>query len=271
MKKYAFLFILTLTIGLLAACGTASEETTTGTTTEETTTDTGTTTEETKVLRVGTSADYAPFEYVDTAVSDEIIGFDIDLAHLIAERLGYELQIINMDFNSLIPALQADKFDFVISGMTPTEERDQVVDFSVPYNETKQYMMSLKESNINSMEDLEGKVVGAQVSSIQEDLAKSFAEEHGYTYESRDLIPQLVQELINGRIDGAVIENIVSENYLAQNDKLHAFPIEVENPDYKAIVFQEGSSLKAEFDQVIEELINEGKIEELQKEWFVVE
>ncbi|MGE7667301.1 transporter substrate-binding domain-containing protein [Ureibacillus composti] len=265
MKNKVFIFMLVLVIGILAACGTSEKESSTGS-------DTNTeSTSETKVLRVGTSADYAPFEFVDTKVSDDIIGFDIDLANLIAERLGYELQITNSDFNSLIPGLQADKFDFVISGMTPTEEREKVVDFSNPYYETEQYMVSLKENNITSMDDLKGKVVGAQVASIQLDLAESFGAENGFTVESRDLIPQLIQELKNGRIQGAVIENIVSENYLAQNDDLQAFPIEVEEPDFKAVVFQEGSELKAEFDQVIQELIDEGKVEELKKKWFVVE
>ncbi|MDM5333875.1 transporter substrate-binding domain-containing protein [Ureibacillus composti] len=265
MKNKVFLFMLVLVMGILAACGTSEKDSSTGS-------DTNTeSTSETKVLRVGTSADYAPFEFVDTKVSDDIIGFDIDLANLIAERLGYELQITNSDFNSLIPGLQADKFDFVISGMTPTEEREKVVDFSNPYYETEQYMVSLKENNITAMDDLKGKVVGAQVASIQLDLAESFGSENGFTVESRDLIPQLIQELKNGRIQGAVIENIVSENYLAQNDDLQAFPIEVEEPDFKAVVFQEGSELKAEFDQVIQELIDEGKVDELKKKWFVVE
>lgn len=265
MKNKYFLFMLVLVIGILVACGTAEKETT------ETESQTGAATEEAKVLRVGTSADYAPFEYVDTAVSDEIIGFDIDLANLIAERLGYELQFTNSDFNSLIPGLQADKFDFVIAGMTPTKNRDEVVDFSTAYYETEQYLVSPKESNIASLEDLKGKVVGAQVSSIQEELAKKLGEENGFTVESRNLIPEVIQEMKNGRFQGAVIENIVAENYLAQNDDLAAFPIEVEDPDFKAVVFQEGSKLKAEFDQVIQELIDEGKIDELKKKWFVVE
>ena len=264
MKNKVFLFMLVLVIGILAACGTAENE-------EKTGSEADSSSDSAKVLRVGTSADYAPFEFVDTKVSEEIIGFDIDLAKLIADRLGYELQFTNSDFNSLIPGLQANKFDFVISGMTPTEERDQVVDFSNAYYETEQYMVSLKESDITSMEDLKGKVVGAQISSIQLDLAEEFAAEHGFTAESRDLIPQLIQEMKNGRLDGAVIENIVSDNYLKQNDDLAAFPIEVEEPDFKAVVFQEGSTLKAEFDKVIQELIDEGKIEELKKKWFVVE
>ncbi|MFJ8235470.1 transporter substrate-binding domain-containing protein [Ureibacillus sp. NPDC094379] len=264
MKNKLFLFILALVISILAACGsTTKEETTTNADAQQA--------EEKKVLRVGTSADYAPFEFIDTKVSDEIIGFDIDLANLIAERLGYELKITNTDFNSLIPGVQADKFDFVISGMTPTEEREKVVDFSIPYYETEQYMVSLKENNIASLEDLKGKVVAAQVSSIQLALAETFGAEHDFTVESRDLIPQLVQELKNGRIQGAVIENIVAENYLAQNDDLQAFSIQVEEPDFKAVLFQEGSELKAEFDKVIQELNDEGKVEELKTKWFVVE
>ena len=261
MKKKKLLFpVLALTIASLAACGTADDSTSGSDAAEGE-----------KVLRVGTSADYAPFEYVDTAKSDKIIGFDIDLAYIIADELGYKLEVTNADFASLVPGLQADKYDFVISGMTPTAEREEVVDFSIPYYETEQYMLFAKENGYTSAEDLKGKVVGAQLSSIQEDLANDLGKEHNFTVESRNLIPELVQELKNDRFQGAVIENIVAENYLAQNDDLEAFSIEVEEPDYKAIAFQEGSELKEEFDQVIQELIDNDKIEKLKKKWFVVE
>ena len=261
-KKWLLAVLTTLVIAVLAACGTADEE-------KETAGNEGST--DSKTLVVGTSADYAPFEYVDTATSDEIIGFDIDLIKLVGDKLGYDIQVQNMDFNSLITALQADKFDVVISGMTPTEDRDKVVDFSVPYYETEQYLIFDKEKGYETPADVKGGVVGAQISSIQEDLAKELGETHGFKVENRNLIPELIQELKTGRFDAAVIENIVSENYLANNDDLAAFPIEVEEPDYKAIVFQEGSALKAEFDKVIEELTADGTIDELKKKWFVVE
>ena len=264
MKKKLLLALLTtLVIAVLAACGSSDEEKSSGSDSA----DSG----NKKTLVVGTSADYAPFEYVDTATSDEIIGFDIDLIKLVGEKLGYDIQLQNMDFNSLITALQSKKFDVVISGMTPTEERDQVVDFSIPYYETEQYLVFDKEKDYKTPADVKGGVVGAQTSSIQEDLAKELAKENGFTVESRNLIPELVQELKTGRFDAAVIENIVSENYLSKNDDLAAFPIKVEDPDYKAIVFQEGSDLKAEFDKVIEELTADGTIEELKTKWFVVE
>ena len=261
-KKWLLAVLTTLVIAVLAACGTSEKEEKSG--------NEGST-EGNKTLIVGTSADYAPFEFVDTAKSDEIIGFDIDLIKTIGDKLGYDIQVQNMDFNSLITALQADKFDVVISGMTPTEDRDKVVDFSVPYYETEQYLIFDKEKGYTTPADVKGGVVGAQVSSIQEDLAKELGEANGFKVESRNLIPELIQELKTGRFDAAVIENIVSENYLAQNNDLAAFPIEVEDPDYKAVVFQEGSELKAEFDKVIEELTADGTIEELKKKWFVVE
>lgn len=160
MKNKLFMLMLVLVIVVLAACGTKDKEEKTGSE--------GTNTEDKKVLVMGTSADYPPFEYVDTAVSEDIIGFDVDLAKLIGEKLGYEIKIENIDFNSLIPSIQAGKVDFVLAGMSPTPERDKVVDFSIAYNETVQMVVTKKDSGIQTVEDLAGKTVGVQVSSIQE-------------------------------------------------------------------------------------------------------
>ena len=80
-----------------------------------------------KTLTLATSPDYPPYEFKDTAVSgNEIIGFDIDIAKYITKELGYELKVIGMDFNGLIPALQAKRADFVMAGMTPTAERKKM-------------------------------------------------------------------------------------------------------------------------------------------------
>ena len=265
MKKNKWLLALMtmLIVAVLAACGESGDKKGDSTGTAEN--------DGEKKLVVGTSADYPPFEYVDTANSDEYIGFDIELIKIAANKLGYEVEVKNMDFNSLIPALQAKQFDVVISGMTPTEEREKVVDFSIPYYETEQYLLFNKSKGYKDVSELKGGTVGAQTSSIQLDLAKDLADEHGFKAESRNLIPELIQEIIIGRFDAAVIENIVSENYLAKNKDLAAFPIEVEEPDYKAIVFQEGSALKAEFDKVIKELIEDGTIEKLKAKWIVAE
>lgn len=263
MKNKLFLFMLVLVMSILGACGTADKE--------ESTNDEGSATEDKKVLVMGTSADYAPFEFVDTENSNEIIGFDIDLANAISEKLGFEVEVKDMDFNSLIPALQAEKVDFILAGMSPTPERDEVVDFSIPYNETVQMVVTKKDSGIEKVEDLAGKTVGVQISSIQEELANEVAKTVDMKVESRNLIPEVVQELMTKRFDAAIIEDIVAENYVERNAELTYFPVEVDEADYKVAVLPEGSDLKAQFDQAIQELIDSGKIEELQQKWFVVE
>lgn len=271
MKNKLFILMLVLIIALLAACGTADDEETTESEEATTTGSEGGTTEDKKVLIMGTSADYQPFEYVDTAVSEEIIGFDIDLSNEIAKILGIEIEVQDMDFNSLIPSLQAGKVDFVMAGMSPTPERDEVVDFSIAYNETVQMVVTTKDSGIQTVKDLAGKTVGVQLSSIQEELANEVAKTVDMTVESRNLIPELVQELMTKRFDAAIIEDIVAENYIQRNPDLIYFPVEVDEADYKVAVLPEGSELKVKFDEAIQELIDSGKIEELQQKWFVVE
>ncbi len=263
MKNKLLLFMLMIVALLVAACGTSGEEKTSGSDASPETN------EEKKVLVMGTSADYPPFEYIDTAKGEEIIGFDIDLANLIGEKLGFEVKINNIDFNGLIPAIQAGKVDFVLAGMSPTVERDKVVDFSEPYNETVQMIVTRKDSGIESVEDLAGKKLGAQVSSIQEDMANDLAKEINVIVESRNLIPEVVQELMTKRFDAAIIEDIVAENYVKRNKDLTYFPVAEDEVDYKSAVFPEGSDLKIEFDRAIQELVDEGKIEELRQKWFV--
>lgn len=261
MNKKLFYFVLILVLGVLAACGTsekAGEEKVTGDATEEK-----------KTLTMGTSADYAPFEYVDAAKGEEIIGYDIDLAKLIGEELGFEVEVVDMDFNSLIPALQSGKIDFIISGMSPNEERNKVVDFSMPYNETKQMIVTPADSDIKTLEDLKDKTVGVQTASIQEELAKTINETTSIKIESRNRITELIQEMKAGRFDAAVIEGIVADGVLAKNDDLTAFPAGIDAPDYKAVVVPEGSDMKAQVDEVLQKLKDNGKIAELEKKWLV--
>ena len=125
---------------------------------------------------VGLSADYAPYEFhaiVDG--KDEVVGFDVDVANEIAKDLGVELEIKEMDFDALIAALKSGQIDAIISGMNPTEERKEQVDFSDIYYEANHAVITSKDnvSNYNSESDLNGKVLGAQLGSTQQQLAES--------------------------------------------------------------------------------------------------
>ncbi len=259
MKKWSGIaLLLVLVMSALVACGTKEEA------------DGGKTgASDTKTLKMGTSADYPPFEYVDTAVSDEIIGFDIDLAKMVAKELGYTLEIEDMDFNGLIPALQAKSLDMVVAGMDGNnEERKKVIDFSTAYFTATNLVITMKDSNITSAEDLKGKKVGAQTASVQEKGAKSLEEQYGYTVESRDRVPDLFQEIKSGHLDAIVVADVVANGYIESNKDLSSFELPEEHKLGLSMAFQKDSALTAEFDRVLKELQDKGEVEKLVLKWF---
>ncbi|WP_342504674.1 transporter substrate-binding domain-containing protein [Sporosarcina sp. FSL K6-2383] len=259
MKKWsgiAILFVLVMSV--LAACGATGKDGNEKSGSSDT-----------KTLKIATSADYPPFEYVDTAVSDEIIGFDIDLATMIAKELGYELEIEDMDFNGLIPALQAKSIDFVIAGMDGNnEERKKVIDFSEPYFTATNLVITMKDKNIASADDLNGKTIGAQTASVQEKGAKSLEEQYGYTVESRDRVPDLFQEIRSGHLDAIVVADVVANGYIEANPDLASFELPEEHKLGLSIAFQKDSALTAEFDRVLKELQDQGEVDKLVVKWF---
>jgi polar amino acid transport system substrate-binding protein len=254
MKKVLLFMISILVIGVLAACG--SSDNGSG--------------EEKKVLKLATSADYPPFEYIDTAKGSDIIGFDVDLAKAIGKELGYEIEVEDMDFTGLIPALQAKKADMVLAGMTPTEERKKSVDFSDVYYTAKHMIISKKGSGIKSVEDLEGKTVGVQLSSIQEGKAEEIAKEVNIKVENRNRIPELIQEMKSGRFDAAIIEDTVAKGYFEKDKELEGITIEDGETEEagSAIAFPKDSKYTEEFNKVLQEMKENGELEKLVVKWF---
>lgn len=262
-KKFIGLVtIFSLVISLLAACGTASKE---GQGSE------GSGTEGKKVLVMGTSADYPPFEYVDTANGEEFIGFDIDLANYITEQLGYELEIRDMAFDGLIGALQTGRVDFVASSMSATEERKKNVDFSDIYFQSGEMIVVRKDSGIESVEDLAGKALGVQLGSIQEGTADDLSKEVGnIEVKKLNKVPELIQELKSNRIDGVVLDQTVAEGFLAELDDLSGILLNVDAAG-TAIAFPKDSELTEEFNQVIQEMKENGELDKLVQKWIAGE
>lgn len=217
-------------------------------------------------LVMATSADYPPYEYIDsTSGSQEIVGFDVDIAQAIADELGYELEINNIDFNGLIPSLQAKRADFVMAGMTPTEERKQNVDFSQVYYEAKNTIVTLKDSGITTPEQLAGKTVGVQLGSTQEQAAKEI---QGANTKSLNRINEMIQELKAGRVDALIVEDTVAAGYAASNPDLEFHEIPNTGEAGSAIAFPKDSPLRAEFEPVLQEMLDNGEIDALVIKWF---
>lgn len=220
---------------------------------------------EKEVLKMGTSADFPPFETRDT--DGELIGFDIDLAHLIAEELGYELQIEDMKFDGLIGALQTGRVDMVMSGMSATEDRKENADFSVEYQHSGEMFLSLKETPFEDIEELNGKKVGVQLGTIQEDGAKVLQEDYDFEMVSLDDSTILIQELLSKRIDVAYMDTEVAIGYIDAQD-LHGIDDPTTSSPGMGVAFPKGSDLVEPVNEVLEKFLEDGTIEELQEKWL---
>lgn len=225
---------------------------------------------EKKTLIMATSADYKPYEYHDlSSGKDEIVGFDIDIARYIVNELGYELQINDMNFDGLVPALQTNRADFVMAGMTPTKDRQQNADFSVIYYEAKNTIVSKKDSGITKPEHLGGKKVAVQLGSIQETAAQELASTvQGLQITSLNKIGEIVEEVKTGRVDAAIIEDHVAKGFVESNPELQFTTIESDESNGSAIAFPKGSPLTEEFNRVIKEMQENGEMDKLINKWF---
>ncbi|MCH1626652.1 transporter substrate-binding domain-containing protein [Ferdinandcohnia quinoae] len=257
MKKLLLVSMITIfTLSILAACGQSDKSS--GEDSKD----------EKKVLKMATSADFPPFETIDAA-SGDYIGFDIELTKYIADELGYKLEISNLDFEGLVSALQSKRADLVASGMNATKERKENVDFSIEYHQAGSIFVTLKDSKLKSIEDLDGKKIGVQLGSIQDEGAKKLKKSELKEIEIAALnkVPDLIQELKTGRIDAVYLDESVAVGYIEEADLAGFNDPTASAPGY-AIAFPKGSNLVEKFDKVLKEMQENGELEKLEKKWL---
>ncbi|MCY9592836.1 amino acid ABC transporter [Paenibacillus chitinolyticus] len=259
MKKWGLTLIaLVLTMSLIAACGKKTE-------TPKDAAGGAQTTAPAKKLILGTSADYPPYEFhKSTNGKDEIIGFDIMIAKEIAKDMGAELEIKDMKFDGLLPALQSGNVDMILSGMTPTEERKKNVDFSKTYYTAKQMIVVRAEDKdkYKTMDSLAGKRIVVQKASIQETVAKEQIKDAKIKTLSK--ITDIVLELKNKNADAAIIELPVATSHVNRDKSIviaEATP-KVEEAG-SAVAFKKGSQDKIDLvNKTIDRLLAEKKIDQ---------
>lgn len=165
-------------------------------------------------LVVGTSADYAPFEFpIVKNGKKQITGYDILIAKQIAKDMGVKLKIENTEFSSLISDLKGDKIDLILSGMTDTPAREKQVAFSKSYYTVNNYLLVRKAdaNKFNTKADTKSAQIGAQQASTQEDIAKAQTSGNVVT---EGLVTSLTTELQAGKLDGVVVESEIADNYV---------------------------------------------------------
>ncbi len=221
------------------------------------------------VLVVGLDDSFPPMGFRDE--SNEIVGFDIDLAKEAAKRLGVEVEFRPVDWDGVILSLNKGDIDLVWNGMTITESRQEKINFSKPYLDNRQIIITQADSAITSKADLAGSVVGLQMGSSSEvalnndeAVAASLKEVKKYSNNVEALL-----DLAAGRTDAVVVDEIVGRYYIAKKPGIYA----VLSEDFGAETYGVGIrksdvELKAELDRVLDEMKADGAADRISTDWF---
>ena len=187
---------------------------------------------------MATNAYFPPYEYYQ---GEEIVGIDAEIAQAIADKLGLELKIEDMEFDSIITAVQTGKADMGLAGMTVTDERKQSVNFSDTYATGIQVVIVTEDSDIASVDDLEGKKIGVQLSTTgdiyaSDDYGEDFVEQYN---KGADAVMALKQ----GKVDAVIIDNEPAKSFVAANEGLKILDTEYVTEDYAACINKENAEL----------------------------
>lgn len=207
-------------------------------------------------LVVLTSADFPPLEYQGEG---GVAGVDMDICQAIADELGVELEIVDMDFAEITAAIAAGKGHIAAAGMTVTEERRQSMDFTESYLPASQYLLVPAGSGIKTAADLEGKVVGVQMGTTGDRLVTE--QGNAKSIERYATLTEAATALMNGKLDAVVVDELPARAIAAQNaDKLEVAGEKLTEEEY-ALGIAKDSDLLKKANQVIAELKEEGKID----------
>ncbi len=220
-------------------------------------------------IRVGTSPDFPPFEYIDK--EGNIVGIDIDMMRALSNRIGCDIEIISMDFNGLIPALINNQIDVIASGMTITEERAKVVAFTKPYWSADQAIVIRKDANINpqSLNDLVNLRVGVQSGTTAEQMVSDFINRTGkninmVSYQSYVLA---IQDLLAGRLDAVIVDSPVANMFVKQyNVKISN--IITTNEKYGLAVRKDNTELLEKLNKALDELLNSDEWQQILRKYL---
>ena len=222
---------------------------------------------ETKVLRVGTEATFAPFEFQKEG-SKTYDGFDMDLARAIGKQMGRKVEIVNMGFDALIPALNAGNIDLVAAGMSITDERKQAVSFSEPYYTSGLIVMVNKDNKeVKSIKDLEGKRIAVQIGTTGEKKARTVKDAKVTAFNTNT---EAAMEMKNKGVDAIINDSTVVGYYLAQGGNATAMTVGeiMEAEQYGLAVKKGNDQLLADVNKAIAELKKSGEYDKIYKTWF---
>ena len=254
MKKLVSLMLVAAMALTVVACGAKKEE---APATAETT--------EATVLVMATNAEFPPYEYYE---GQDIVGIDAEIAAAIAEKLGCELKIEDMAFDSIIAAVTSGKADFGLAAMTVTEDRLESVNFSDTYATATQVVIVAEDSEIAGVADLEGKKIGVQLGTTgdiyAEDVADATIERYNKGFEA-------VQALAQGKIDAVIIDNEPAKVFVSENEGIKILEEDFAVEEYAAAIAKENTELLEKVNTALAELTEDGTLQAIVDKYISAE
>lgn len=222
------------------------------------------------VLKIGTNAEFPPFEFIDSekGVIGEYAGIDMEIMKAVCANAGKEPVIENMDFDGLLMALLQGKVDCVISGMTITEERLKEVDFSIPYFRTTQVMIVKKDSDIKTALDMEGKAIGVVEGYTGQIVVRDTL---GFESQAFKTGTDAIMELSNGKLDAVVLDSTTADEFIKGKEDLVAIE-DIDNfgvEDYGIAIPKGNTELLEQVNATIEQMLNDGSLDKICEEFGV--
>jgi glutamine transport system substrate-binding protein len=219
-----------------------------------------------KVLRVGTEPTFAPFEF-QKKDSKDFDGFDMDLIRAVGQKMNMKVEIQNMGFDALIPALNAGNIDVAVAGISITEDRKKAVDFTDAYYESGLIVVVNKnDTSIKGVNDLKDKKIAVQIGTTG---AEKAAKVPGAKVTTFNTNAEVFLELKNKGVDAVIIDKPVAAYYLVQGGKDSAKMVgEVMEAESYGMAFKKGNKLAAEANKALAELKKDGTYAKLYKQWF---
>ncbi|MCR4717842.1 MAG: basic amino acid ABC transporter substrate-binding protein [Lachnospiraceae bacterium] len=250
MKKLIALVLVMAMLMSLSACGSSSNE---GSNPN------GLKTVKSGTLTMGTNAYFPPYEYYE---GDKIVGIDAEIAQAVADKLGLELKIEDMEFDSIITAVTTGKVDMGLAGMTVTEERKQNVNFSDSYATGVQAIIVKEDSPIKTADDLaNAKMIAVQLGTTGDIYCKDdFGEDHVDEYNRGN---DAVMALVSDKVDAVVIDNEPAKSYVAANEGLKILDTEYVKEEYAAAISKDNDGLREAINKALSELKADGTLDKI--------
>ncbi|MCT8977107.1 amino acid ABC transporter substrate-binding protein [Clostridium sp. CX1] len=261
MKKISALILTAvMTVSVFAGCGKSTE------TTSSKNVNSLQAIKDSGKITIGLDDSYPPMEYRDE--KNNLVGFDIDFSNELAKKLGVKAEFVTTDFNGIILALKSGKFNAIVSALSITDARKQEIEFSVPYIDGGQIIVTKKDtSSINTKEDLKGKIIGCQLGSTGEQAAAKL--EGTKEVKRYDKITEAFHDLSIGRVEAIVVDSQVGGYYMKKDGGGYKILNERLTKEPQGIgLKKEDKELKEAIDKAFSELKADGTLTKLSIKWF---